>query len=339
MSKIVRIFFNRGFLPVDKTVFKIGTSLSFDCYIQRFNGFAILLEKGTFLDEKMFKKLTQDKLQVYIKNSVLKEFNLYKLEHDNKKSYSLEKVFLEEATQNALKLQETLVKLDQVEEKLRAVYFVGKNLLDSWLVDKTQKLPRKAIECIAEALVDITTQTQVSLYHFKDIIEHRYSLVTHLLNVAFFASLISSKLFLDINEKKSLILAALLHDVGKSEVDETLIDKPEMLSQKEFEEIKSHSKFSVGIAKKGGFGSQQLLLAILEHHERLDGTGYPHKLKAAQISQFGKILAVCDVFDALITIKPYRGAYTTFNALILIQNEFKNKLEMKYVKLLIKLLK
>ena len=55
--------------------------------------------------------------------------------------------------------------------------------------------------------------------------------------------------------------------------------------------------------------------------------------------EFGRILAVCDVFDALISIKPYRGAYTTINALKVIREEFENKLDLKYVNILIKNLK
>jgi len=79
------------------------------------------------------------------------------------------------------------------------------------------------------------------------------------------------------------------------------------------------------------------LNAIKEHHERLDGSGYPRGIDSSRISPFGKIIAICDMFDALITIKPYRGAYSTYNALSLIRDESNNsRLDAHYIKLLIK---
>lgn len=339
MSKVVKIFLRGGFTPIDPNVLKCGTSLRFDCYIQRFNGFAILIEKGTFLDEKIHKKLTSQRLQIFIKNEALQEYQECKKEGKYDKVYSLEDLDFDEQVENALALGKTLSKIKDTKEQLRAIYFHGKNLLTSWLKDSDKMAPKNALNEVVESLVDVTTQNSVSLYHLQDILESKYSLETHMLNVTFFASLIASKLFLDDEEKKKLLLAGLLHDLGKSEIDESLLDKPEKLSKEEFELMKSHSQNSVSIAKRNGFTNPKLLLGIMEHHERLDGSGYPRGLREHNLSPFGKILAVCDVFDALTTVKPYRGAYTTFNALMLIKQDFKHKLDMKYVLILIKLLK
>jgi HD-GYP domain-containing protein (c-di-GMP phosphodiesterase class II) len=90
--------------------------------------------------------------------------------------------------------------------------------------------------------------------------------------------------------------------------------------------------------KKAGIKDRLILDGIKHHHERLDGSGYPDGLKIKRISEFGQILAVCDVFDALITVKPYRGAYSTFNALKLMRKEYKDRLNVKYINIFIKLL-
>lgn len=129
-----------------------------------------------------------------------------------------------------------------------------------------------------------------------------------------------------------------MHDIGKTDIDEALLDKPDLLEDNEFKIIKEHASKSAQITKNLGFHDKIILRTICEHHERLDGSGYPLGFTDTQIYEFAKIIAVADVFDALTTIKPYRGAYSTFNALMLVKKEFKNKLDLKYVAILIKLL-
>jgi putative nucleotidyltransferase with HDIG domain len=338
MSKVIKIFLSRGFTPVDKTVFKLGTSIAFNCYIQRFNGYAILIEAGTFLDEKMHTKLTSNNLQIYVHNQDYAEYKEYQEETKDKKDLTQENMTLEEAIQNCKEVAKNIKKEDATEEKIRILYFAGKNLLHAYFEIEDQRVPVKSLELLADSLVCLVNEKRVTLSSFNTIIEEQYTLPTHSVNVALFAALIGSQIEIDLSDQRHLVLAALLHDVGKIEIDENLLDKADLLTEDEYEIIKSHSQKSVEIVLKNGLKNRHFVAAIREHHERLDGSGYPNKLKEKRISEFGKILAVCDVFDALITVKPYRGAYSTFNALKLIQNEFKNRLELKYVHILIKLL-
>ncbi|MFB1009712.1 MAG: HD domain-containing phosphohydrolase, partial [Sulfurospirillum sp.] len=129
---------------------------------------------------------------------------------------------------------------------------------------------------------------------------------------------------------------AMLHDVGKCELDESLLNKPDFLNEDEKRKIQTHSETSVYLVKRSGLKDRIVLNAIKQHHERLDGSGYPHGIDSSRISPFAKIIAICDMFDALITIKPYRGAYSTYNALSLMREEYKNRLDPDYIKLLIK---
>ena len=253
---------------------------------------------------------------------------------------SIESLILEDEIKKVLTVDKILSTSKSVENKLNSIYFCGKNLINSWLIEKnSKKLPINAFEVLSENLVEIICENRVTLSSFNDFIDGKYSLATHLLNVAFFTSLIGYQINLDLEEQKKLVISAMLHDIGKSEIDEALLDKPDMLSEEEFNIVKNHSLKSVSIVKKAGLKDKVIIDAIKHHHERLDGSGYPHALHAKLISQFGQILAVCDVFDALITIKPYRGAYSTYNALTLIGVEYKHKLNMKYVNIFIKLLK
>ncbi len=340
MRNVVKIFVNRGFTPIDNSVLKIGTSIDFDCYVQRFNGFFILIKAGTFLDEARYKKIISRPLQIYMKTSEYDKYKKYKAKNTNKKHFLLEDMTLEEAQEKCLEVGKLFALQSSVEEKLRTLYYLGKNLLGAYLNEKrNQKLPVKALEELVEMLALLVNENRVTLSSFHNIIEDRYSLPTHLLNVTFFTALIGSQIQIDLTDQKYLLMGAILHDIGKSEIDESLLDKPDFLTKEEFDTIKMHSQKGIELALKNGVKNRHIISAIKDHHERLDGSGYPFGLTSLRISQFGKILAVCDVFDALITVKPYRGAYTTFNALKLIREEFKNRLDLKYVNILIKLLK
>lgn len=95
-----------------------------------------------------------------------------------------------------------------------------------------------------------------------------------------------------------------LHDIGKTQVDLKILLKPDKLTDKEFVEMKKHPEQGKTIATKQNI-DPKIMKVILEHHERLDGTGYPNKLNNGGISKFGKLAAIVDVYDALTTDRCY----------------------------------
>ena len=113
-------------------------------------------------------------------------------------------------------------------------------------------------------------------------------------------------------EDDFLIPAAQLHDVGKLCISEAILNKPGRLSNEEFEEIKKHPVYGLMIIQKmkQSIGKHSFLTyaAIFAetHHERWDGTGYPSKLKGAYIPLLGRVMAIADVYDALISTRPYK---------------------------------
>jgi len=343
LGKIIKIFLNHGFTPINQSVFKLGTTIDFNCYIKRFNGFVILIEKGTLLDEKIHKKITNNTLQIYVENKSYKKYKNYSLKHHNSDNSSVEKIkelTLDGEIEYCKNIKKILLTQDGTNEKLKTIYTSGKNLLNAWILKKEEKfVPLEALDILVENLVEIVNKESVTLSTFNDFLDETYSLATHLVKVSFFTAIIANDISLDLSDQKHVSLAAILHDIGKCDLDESLLDKPDFLTEAEYKIIKEHSEASVKLAKRSGLKDRRMLNAIREHHERLDGSGYPCALTVKRIGQFGKILAVCDVFDALITEKPYRGAYNTFNASALLRDEYKNKLDSEYVHILIKNLK
>jgi putative nucleotidyltransferase with HDIG domain len=99
--------------------------------------------------------------------------------------------------------------------------------------------------------------------------------------------------------------AGFLHDVGKCKIADAILNKPSQLSQDEFQEIKNHPQYGYEILKNS-FDDTAVALAALQHHERMDGTGYPQGLSGDEIHPLAKIVAVADVYSAMISSRVYK---------------------------------
>ena len=125
---------------------------------------------------------------------------------------------------------------------------------------------------------------------------------------------IARRLGLDEADIKLIHRGGLLHDIGKVAVPAAILDKPGPLTAEEFDIIRTHPAVGARIlAPIGPF--RQALPLVLHHHELLDGSGYPHGLKGDQIPRIVRILTVADVFDALVSDRPYRTAWTIARAI------------------------
>lgn len=137
----------------------------------------------------------------------------------------------------------------------------------------------------------------------------------HILRMAHYSELIARGLGLSVVDQELILRAAPMHDVGKMGITDNILLKPGRLDFEEFEVMKQHALYGYEILK----GSSSLVLQAgatiaRSHHERFDGTGYPHGLKCQDIPMFGRIVAVADVFDALTSERPYKQAWTLENA-------------------------
>lgn len=133
----------------------------------------------------------------------------------------------------------------------------------------------------------------------------------HCLRVAMLATSVAYQLDLSKNDTKDVIISALLHDIGKSGIDHDIIIKPSKLTDAEFAEIKRHPFMGYNVLKNSGNAfNANVMSGVLFHHEKYDGSGYPTGLKGRDIPLIARILAVCDVFDALTSNRPYRKPWS-----------------------------
>jgi putative nucleotidyltransferase with HDIG domain len=113
----------------------------------------------------------------------------------------------------------------------------------------------------------------------------------------------------DEDAQRAAGLAGLVHDVGKAVMPLEVLNKPGKLTEDEFTVMRSHPERGFELLKDGSQVTQEMLDVTLHHHERMDGTGYPHRLPAEQISQIARMGAICDVYDAITSNRPYKRGW------------------------------
>jgi HD-GYP domain-containing protein (c-di-GMP phosphodiesterase class II) len=136
----------------------------------------------------------------------------------------------------------------------------------------------------------------------------------HSARVAGYVRNIAVHMCLPEEETEDIVLAASLHDIGKIGVPDHVLLKEGKLTDEEFEWIRKHPEWG-WMAVRNVEGFQHPSLLLLHHHERLDGNGYPGKLKGSQIPLGSRLITVADSFDAMTTNRPYRGARTSDEAI------------------------
>ena len=136
----------------------------------------------------------------------------------------------------------------------------------------------------------------------------------HVERVARYAAATGRELGLAGDELRALWVGALLHDVGKIGVSDAILKKPGALTDEEYAEMKRHPAIGGKVMDSSSF-LRPGLPAVLHHQEHWDGTGYPAGLRGDEISLQGRIVAVVDCYDAIVTARPYRGAAPEGDAL------------------------
>jgi HD-GYP domain-containing protein (c-di-GMP phosphodiesterase class II) len=143
----------------------------------------------------------------------------------------------------------------------------------------------------------------------------------HTRRVAALAVELGEQLGLSPTRLRSLAIGGLLHDIGKLSVATPILQKPGPLDDDEFSAVKVHPERGRELLSELGGFDDAVKRLVLDHHERLDGTGYPRGLRSDDLDLPTRILAVCDVYDALVSARVYRPAWTRAEALELLRGE------------------
>ncbi len=176
------------------------------------------------------------------------------------------------------------------------------------------------------------TQKEI-IFTLGEVVESRSKETgNHVRRVGEMAALLASQLGFSETDTELIRLAAPMHDIGKIGIDDRILQKPGKLNDTELIDMRKHTLIGNEILKTGNRGVLKLAAEIaLSHHERWDGSGYPKNLKADDIPMTGRIVAIVDVFDALVHDRVYKPAWDVDEAIAYIKEHSGTQFDPKVV--------
>ncbi|MGB0565295.1 MAG: HD-GYP domain-containing protein, partial [Alteromonas macleodii] len=218
-------------------------------------------------------------------------------------------------------LENELVKAAKLHEQGKAIQ---KLLLAN--VQKETPFDASIPKAFSNKLVESVDRNPDALLCLTKIREKDDYLLEHSLNVAILLANFGKYLGMSEEEVQDLSYAGFLHDLGKIKIPDEILHKPGRLTDSEMEIMKGHVKHGVDYLKSTEI-AQPLIQAISEHHERLDGLGYPAGTKGEDISQAGRMLAIADMYDALTADRVYKAGMSSQKAFSILMSDAPTRLD------------
>ena len=196
---------------------------------------------------------------------------------------------------------ERLIEAKQVFDEAKAIQA---GVLDE--IAKNRPIDIQGVSRFADKSMDIIFQNPDALTCVLGIRVKDQYLLEHSVSVSVLMSVFAMHLGFEKGLIKQLAIGAFLHDVGKIKIDESVLNKPGKLTAEEFEEIKMHAVHSKDIVDNTSGLSEISKQIVANHHEKLNGGGYPRGLKDPDLTQYDRMIAICDIFDALSADRVYK---------------------------------
>lgn len=224
------------------------------------------------------------------------------------KQLNIKYLYIEDAISNGIEVEEIVT----AESRNKAVKHIQNSFKEikeakgkqaTYILDQHSKI----IGSIVDELLNTITANNEMLMILSDAYLYDEYLYQHSFHVSMYSIAIAKELGYSYEDQRLIGIGAILHDVGKLVIPIEILKKPGKLTNEEFEEMKKHTTYGFDLLRN--LHSVSLLVAhcAYQHHERIDGSGYPRSLKEAEIHPFAKIIGVADVFDAITSNRVYRG--------------------------------
>lgn len=263
-----------------------------------------LIERGTLLDDFQIQGLlNRGIMEIYIREGEEDPEEEVPIVIPKAVQNTIEKVRVEDRAR--VNLSESVKK--RVSEGIQFLY---NSTYDPGFTQASDNITgelMKALEDNHAIAVDVGALKISDEYTFK-----------HSVDVATMAMVIAKKHGLEDAMIREIGIAGLLHDVGKSKIPNEVLNKPARLTDDEFALMKQHAAFGYHILKEKNAFNDRILLGVLQHHEKLNGRGYPMGVPESKIHLYARIIAVADIYDALVTERPYKKGFSKRDAIEMI---------------------
>ena len=233
--------------------------------------------------------------------------------------------------------QDTVIKCDDTEEQDR-IFKIADSIKQRTLKSVELMYRGDSKEVISSSAMSIADTILQSLDYNKSVIisvdalkiSDEYTF-RHCVDVGAISVIIALKLNESPEFLRDIALAGVLHDLGKSKIPIEILNKPTKLDAEEWKIMKMHPVYGYRMIEHIDGISTEIKKAVIEHHENIDGTGYPLGISGDKICKMAKILTVADVYDALVTDRPYKDAKSPADALEIMMGMY-NKFDIDILK-------
>lgn len=294
------------------------------------------IQKGCILSADVFSKTNRP---IIPKKTVLTDLHIRVL-----KAFSVNEIEVEKILAGGIPFDGYDLDEDEVDEKkvtshvgyadlfLRSVYKYKKEFI-SWQSGLSVDIGkiRDLLIPLLEKMDDFTSEI-FNLYRYSTKETYQYQ---HPVAVGILSGFIGKKLNLDRGEWMQLALAGCLADSGMAKINHELFQKTTSLTEQEFREVKKHPIHSYKMVQNTPLLRREVKIAILEHHERLNGSGYPLGEKEEKISKYARIISIADIYHAMTCERTYRSKQSPYKVLEFIQEGCFGEFDITILKTLI----
>lgn len=293
-------------------VLRSNSTVMFDIFVKAFDGFKKVAKKSTVVTDKLIDKLTENKYDT-VYTPYEQKNDLYQYVETN-----LDTIIYDAEV--------------SVEEKSKMIYSTATDIAEALFSNPITTGSIQRTRGIIKPMLDSILSDNTTIDSLIAVSSYDYYTYTHSVDVSVYSLGIGRELDLFPTTLNLLGEAAILHDIGKSQVDINIVNKPGRLTADEFDQMKLHPTYAYQILVEHGIKNPAILSGVRDHHEKLDGSGYPKGLKNEDISKFARIIAIADIFNALTTRRSYKPALSTFEALKIMKHEMEGELDPELLK-------
>lgn len=234
-------------------------------------------------------------------------------------------------------ISEDIIVEDTISQETRLhckqVLFSTMNQLSGQGILQTSMLSESADEILEEIL-----KNPGVLVSMNEIGTSDDSTFNHSINVAIYSLLVAKQLEYPKVRAKKLAMGMLLHDIGKTMVDQRILYKAGRLTKEEYEHIKTHTVLGYDVLRRNDTLTELSRIVALSHHERLDGSGYPNRLKGDELHEFVRIAAIVDIYDALTSERCYHKKKSIYESVAMLKEDAAGRLDADLLAIFIKCL-
>lgn len=226
------------------------------------------------------------------------------------------------------------------EEKSRILYSTSCDMVREFLAGPMTEEMIPRTRSIVGAAIDHMLTEQSALASFLKTASLDYKTYTHSVNVAMYTLHLAQRIgYKDPQLLEDIGIGTFLHDIGKCHVPERILNKPGKLNASEWRIIKKHPIWGCQILSVHGVQSPRVLAITRDHHEKIDGSGYPFGIGGSELPEYVRMTTICDVFDALSTARAYKASLPSFEALDVMKVEMSEQLDPELFAEFVKLLR